>query len=127
VPTYVFVKLWPANSRTLVGSASPTGGTAAGTAHIFMLDYGLNVTCPITNEDRKLNLHSEVVFNDGAGPNGANVDQDWSNAVFGISTDMNLQDNLVLTPGIFHQVTMDKSVNADKDETWASMTLTYKF
>lgn len=127
VPTYVLVKLWPSNSGTLVGSASPSGGTASGFAHIFMLDYGLNITCPVTGGDRKLNLHSELVYNDGVGPNGANVDNDWSNAVFGISTDFDLKPNLIFTPGLYHQITMDKSVNADKDETWASLTLMYKF
>ncbi len=32
VPTYVLVKLWPSNSSSLVGSASPFGGTASGWA-----------------------------------------------------------------------------------------------
>lgn len=127
VPSYVLVKLWPSNSSTVVGSASPSGGTASGFAHIFMLDYGLNITCPVTNENRVLNLHTEMVYNDGVGPNGANVDHDWSNAVFGISTNVELGSNFVFTPGIFHQITMDKSVNPDKDETWASLSLTYKF
>jgi hypothetical protein len=127
VPTYVLVKLWPSNSYTLVGEASPTGGTASGFAHIFMLDYGWDVTCPVTGEDRKLNLHSEIVYNDGVGPNGANVDHDWSDVVFGISTDIDLKPNLVFTPGIYHQITMDKSVNDDKSETWGSFTIVYKF
>jgi hypothetical protein len=47
-----------------------------------------------------LNLHAEAVYNDGVGPNGANVDHDWSNAVFGISTNVDLAQNIVLTPGI---------------------------
>lgn len=134
VPTYVLVKLWPSNSGTLVGEKTPFGGgsapfagTASGFAHIFMLDYGLNMTCPVTNEDRVLNLHTELVYNDGVGPNGANADNDWTNAVFGISTDIDLMPNMVFTPGIFHQITMDKSINDDKDETWASFTVMYKF
>jgi hypothetical protein len=127
VPTYILVKLWPSNSDTLVGTDSPSGGTASGFAHIFMLDYGWNVTCPITDENRVINLHSELIYNDGVGPDGRNVDHDWSNAVFGMSTDFNVAENLVFTPGIFHQITMDDSVNDDKDETWASLSLTYKF
>jgi hypothetical protein len=127
VPSYVLVKLWPSNSGTIVGARSPSGGTASGFAHIFMLDYGLSVLCPLTGEDRVLKLHSELVYNDGVGPNGWNVDHDWSNAVFGVSTDFDLGNNVTFTPGLYHQVTMDKSVNDDKDETWASLVLKYTF
>jgi len=127
VPSYVLVKLWPSNSGTIVGANSASGGTASGWAHIFMLDYGLPIICPVTNMERTLNLHSEFIYNDGVGPNGANVDHDWSDAVFGISTNFDLADNLVFTPGIYHQITMDDSVNNDKDETWVSLSMTYKF
>jgi len=127
VPRYCIVKLWPSNSGTAVGSASPSGGTASGFAHIFMLDYALPVTCPLSGENRTLNFHSEFVYNDGVGPNGANVDHDWSDVVVGLATDFDLGNNLTFTPGVYHQITMDKSVNPDKDETWASLTLSYKF
>ena len=132
VPSYVLVKLWPSDSGSFSGSKTPAvpglGGTASGWAHIFMLDYALKTggILPETPE-QVWNLHSEVVFNDGVGPAGQNVDHDWSNAVFGISTDFDLADNLTLTPGVYHQVTMDKSVNDDKDETWVSVGLRYKF
>jgi hypothetical protein len=127
VPTYCLIKLWPSNSNTTVGTRSGTRGTASGFVHVFMLDYGLAVSCPFTGESKMLNLHSEVLYNDGVGPTGTNVDQDWSNAVFGVSTTYDLDNNLTLTPGIYHQITMDDSVNADKDETWASLSMTYKF
>ncbi|MEK7994457.1 MAG: hypothetical protein AAB403_11700 [Planctomycetota bacterium] len=128
VPSYVLVKLWPSESGSMVGSRSPAGGTASGFAHIFMLDYAWTVggILPDTPE-QVLNLHAEAIYNDGVGPNGANVDHDWSNAVFGVSTNIDLAQNVVLTPGIYHQVTMDKSVNPDKDETWVSMGLKYQF
>jgi hypothetical protein len=132
VPTYVLVKMWPSNSDSFVGDRSSDtpfhyGGTASGFAHIFMLDYGWKVTCPITNQERVVNLHSEVVYNDGVAPNAMNVDHDWSDAVFGVSTDVDLGSNLIFTPGLFHQVTMDKSVNDEKSITWASLILKYKF
>lgn len=128
VPSYALVKLWPSESGSMVGARSPSGGTASGFAHIFMLDYAWTVggILPETPE-QVLNLHAEAVWNDGVGPNGANVDHDWSNAVFGISTNIDLAQNVVLTPGIYHQVTMDTSVNDDKDETWVSMGLKYQF
>jgi len=126
VPTYCIVKLWPSNSGTIVGDASPTGGTASGFAHIFMLDYGLPVTCPITENEMTLNLHSEFVYNDGVGPTGGNVDHDWSNAVFSISTVFDLGNDLSFTPGIYYQSSWDDSVNKE-DEVWVSMSMTYKF
>jgi hypothetical protein len=128
VPTYVLVKLSPVNSGTMVGGRSPSTGTASGFAHIFMLDYGMPIQGLLPDiPEQTLHLHSEVVFNDGVGPAGQNADHDWSNAVFGISTGFNLSDNIVLTPGVYYQATMDSSVNDDKDETWMALSMMYKF
>jgi hypothetical protein len=127
VPSYVLVKLWPSSSNSLVGAPN-RNGTASGFAHIFMLDYALTTAglLPDTPE-QVLNLHSEIVFNDGVGPGGQNVDHDWSNAVFGVSTNFDLAENVTLTPGVYHQITMDSSVNDDKDETWLGLSMTCKF
>jgi hypothetical protein len=127
VPTYILVKLWPSNEDSFVGDKSFPGGTASGFAHIFMLDYALKTHCPITDKERVINLHSELVYNDGVAPNALNVDHGWSDAVFGVSTDFDLGSSLIFTPGVFHQVTMDKSVNSEKSLTWASLMLKYKF
>jgi len=128
VPTYVLVKLWPAQSSTAVGADSSSTGTASGFAHIFMLDYPVSVAGFLPDvPEQVLNLHAEVIYNDGVGPGGQNVDQDWTNAVFGVSTSFDLGNDLTLTPGIYFQRTMDDSVNADQDETWASISLSYKF
>jgi len=133
IPTYVLVKMWPSESGSYSGARSsrlgpPFGGTASGFAHIFMLDYGLAVQGLVPEiPQHVLNLHTEVVYNDGIGPAGQDVDHDWTNAVFGVSTDFSLDKNLTLTPGLWHQITMDTSVNDDKDETWATVGLKYKF
>ena len=135
VPTYVLVKLWPAESGSFVGSQNitlPSGistpGTASGFAHIFMLDYGLPIQDLLPDmPEQVLKLHSEVVFNDGVDPRGIGVDHDWSNAVFGVSTDFKLDDNTTITPGVYHQVTMDTTINDDKDETWFTLGLNYSF
>ena len=123
VPTYVLVRLWPSNSDSLVSGA-------AGWAHIFCLDYGLVVSNLMPEiPEQVLNLHAEFIYNDGVDPrpNGPGVDHDWSNAVLGISTDFDIGDNLTFTPGVFHQITMDDSVNDDKDETWVSLSVKYTF
>lgn len=131
VPTYVLVKLWPAESDSFVGSQNIPGlttGTASGFAHIFMLDYGFSIPglTPETPE-QVIRLHSEAVFNDGVDPRGFGVDHDWSNAVFGITTDFEMAENVALTPGAYYQVTMDKSINDDKDETWFTLGLSCQF
>ena len=121
VPSYGLIKLWPSNSDTLNGKAS-------GWAHVFMLDYALNLGTLIPEmSEQVLNLHTEMIFNDGVDPRGIGVDHDWSNIVFGVSTDFDLGNNLTLTPGLYHQVTMDDSVNDDKDETWVTLSMKYKF
>ena len=92
-----------------------------------MLDYALPITCPITGESRNLNLHSEFIYNDGVSPNGAtDVDQDWSNAVFGVSTTFDLSNSLSFAPGVYYQSSWDDSVNTE-DEYWTTLNLTYKF
>ena len=133
VPSYVLVKLWPNSSGSLVAKKvdlsilQPSRGTASGWAHIFMLDYPLKVggILPETPE-QVFNLHTELVFNDGVGPAGQDVDSDWSNVVFGVSTGFKLSEELVLTPGVYHQISMEKTVD-DQNETWATLSLTYKF
>jgi len=122
VPTYVLVKLWPAEGGSTVG------GNASGFAHIFMLDYGLPIEGLLPDvPEQVLRLHSEFVFNDGVDPRGIGVDHDWTNAVFGIATDFELAENLTLTPAVYHQVTMDRSINPDKDETWVTLGMKYEF
>jgi hypothetical protein len=131
VPTYVLVKLWPAESGTFVGSQDIAGlsnGTASGFAHIFMLDYGLPVEDLLPElPEQVLNLHGEVVFNDGVDPRGFGVDHDWSNAVFGVSTDFKVDENVTFTPGLYYQVTMDKTINDDQDELWCTLGMRYSF
>ena len=123
VPSYCIVKLWPSNSGSPVSEAS-------GWAHIFMLDYGWHIQgiLPDTPE-QVLNLHAEVVYNDGVDPRpfSRGVDHDWSNAVFGISTNFDLGHNLTFTPGLWYQKAMDKSVCSHDDNFWVSLGVKYSF
>lgn len=132
VPTYVLVKLWPSEGNSFSGARSPFpgNGTASGWAHIFMLDYAWPLVGLLPDiPEQILNLHAELVFNDGVGPVGQNVDQDWSNVVFGVSTDFDLGHDFTLTPAVYHQITMETSLqpDVDKDETWATLSAKYKF
>ncbi len=130
-PTYVLVGMWPSISHSYVESWWPDENVS-GFAHIFMLDYGFTIPGIMPeNPEQLIKLHSELVFNDGISPMGANVDQDWSDVVFGVSTDFNLGYNLTLTPAVYHQITMEQDIrnlnNGDKDVTWASLGLKYTF
>ncbi|MBN1803899.1 MAG: hypothetical protein JW837_01490 [Sedimentisphaerales bacterium] len=131
VPTYVLVKLWPAESGSFVGSQNIAGlsnGTASGFAHIFMLDYPLTIEDLLPSlPEQVLKLHTEFVFNDGVDPRGLGVDHDWSNAVFGVSTDFDLAENVTFTPGLYYQLTMDKTINDDQDELWCTLGMKYSF
>jgi len=145
VPSYVIVKGWPSNSNTLVGAANPNGGTYSGVAHIFMLDYALQLSELTTAvpPEQVLNLHIETVYNDGVDPRpmGAYTDGDWTHVLMGVTTDFNLGGGLILTPGIYYQITMEddgtelipgvptstRGVSPDHDIAWFSMTAKYTF
>ncbi len=75
-------------------------------------------------ESQKLNLSTNLVYNDGAG--AANVAHDWSHIVFGVSTGFAITQNLTFTPGFYFQKSMEKSVDGS-DEYWTTLSMAYKF
>ena len=134
VPTYVVLKCWPSNSGTLVGADNGNGGTYSGWAHVFMLDYAWKVPgFTAATPEQTINLHAETVFNDGVDPRpgGGYTDSDWTHLLLGVSTDFDLGSNLTFTPALYHQITFEhdreSGVSPDKDITWASATIKYKF
>ncbi len=134
-PSYVLVKLWPANS------GSPLPAAASGWLHILMLDYGFSVPGIVPDiPEHVIKLHFELVYNDGFTPTPAqpsrnwstvypHPDHDFSNAVLGTSTDFAFGDvkNIIFTPALYYQLTLDNSINEDNDELWASFALKYTF
>ena len=124
VPSYTAVSIWPSEGKSTVRNNG-------GWLHIFGLGYDLTVQ-GLTPDvpEQTLRLSASVVYNDGAAPGtvstGAAVDHDWSHAVFGVSTDFDLGDDLIFTPGVYHQVSMEDSVNTE-NETWASLSMKYTF
>jgi hypothetical protein len=146
-PSYVLVKMWQSQSDSQLPDASN------GFAHIGMLDYGFTVPGLIPEiPEHLIKLHSELVYNDGLTPTPAfpNPDHGFSNAVFGVSTDLDLSGlvglkaaSLVFTPGVFYQVTLDKAklagvspagdplyiggTDQHGEELWGSFGLKYSF
>jgi len=123
VPSYTVVCMWPSES----GSARSENG---GWIQIFGLGYDLTVPelAPEIPE-QVLHLSADLVYNDGVGAgyaaNGA-VEHDWSHFLFGVSTEIDLGNNLTFCPGLYYQASMEDSVN-DDNETWVSLSLKYNF
>jgi hypothetical protein len=98
-----------------------THSDVTGWVHRFGLGYDLD----IPELPSPLNISGEIAYTDGLG--GKTKDHDWSYAAFGLSTKFNLTDYLTFVPGIYHQITMDKSINPDKDLTYCILSMKYKF
>ncbi len=119
VPSYTAIYMWPAKSDSLINQVVDVSGWI----HIFGLGYDLTVPELIPEiPEQVLHLSADLVYNDGV----LGVDHDWSHFVFGISTDIDLGNNLAFCPGLYYQASMEDSVN-DDDETWVSLSLKYKF
>jgi len=122
VPYYSIVYMWPSSSSSDFRNWS-------GWLHTLGLGYDLAVpgVMPETPE-QILHLSAELNYNDGLGTglrldslgNSIPVDHDWSHVVFGVSTEMDLGPDLAFVPAIYHQMTLDKSVNDDSSETWVT-------
>jgi hypothetical protein len=132
-PAYEMIKLWPANS------GSPLPDSASGWMHVFMLDYGFSIPGIIPEiPEHVIKLHSEIIYNDGVTITPAeprsdwtivypNPDHDWSNAVLGASTDLNLGRHITFTPAVYYQITLNDTINEDDNELWVSLGLKYTF
>jgi hypothetical protein len=90
----------------------------SGWVHRFILGYDLKV---LENAE-PFRLSGEVAYTDGLG--GAK--HDWSYATFGISTKLKITDNLSFLPGIYHQISMEDSVNTN-DVTYTGLSMRYRF
>jgi len=125
IPRYIVTSEWPAGSNY-------ENHNEGGWVHFFGIGYDLSMPSLLENRaEQDVHLSADIAYNDGTGANcnvqaNTGVDHDWSHAVFGISTDLEVSDDLTFTPGIYYQVSMDDSVNPS-DEYWISLSLTYKF
>ena len=90
-----------------------------GWVHRFILGYDMDVA----QLPKPLNLSAELAYTDGLG--GAS--HDWSYFTLGMSTGFKLAEGLTFTPGLYHQISMDKSVCRRKDVTYCKLSMKYKF
>ena len=90
----------------------------AGWAHRFRLGYNLNTPdLPIP-----LHLSSELVYNDGLG----GLTHDWTHATIGVSTNLDIAENVILTPSLYYQISMDDAINTS-DELYTMIGISYTF
>jgi hypothetical protein len=116
VPKYTLVYCHPAGSGY-------DNRKISGFLHILGLDYDL----AMPQLPNPVNLSADVTYRDGAGCTTASPkDHDWSHATLGASTKFKITDNLSFVPGIYHQISMDDSVNT-RDVTYCKLSMTYKF
>ena len=119
VPAYTIIKAWQAEGgpQSLVSNAN-------GWAHVFSIDYNFDAA-GLTPESPKqpVGLFGEITYNGGINPlaGGGVVDHDWSHAVIGAETEFDMGNNIIVTPAVFYQVTMDASVNPNNDELWVTI------
>jgi len=90
-----------------------------GWVHRFILGY--DVKAP--ELPAPLHLSSEVAYTDGLG----GAAHDWSYATFGISTRFKMTEKLTFVPGLYQQISMDKSVSRRKDITYCILSMKYRF
>jgi len=130
VPAYALIKMWPQSSTA---GGSDVGGDVSGYLHILMLNYEFELPgYTLDTPEQSIRLHSELIYNDGVNlvanlPGGGGpVDHDWSNFVVGAATDIVMPANIVLTPAVNYQVTLDRSVHGT-DELWATLGAKFRF
>ncbi|MHC4475604.1 MAG: hypothetical protein ACYTEL_08155 [Planctomycetota bacterium] len=126
VPSYTVVMMWPSESGSRVNENQ-------GWAHIFGIGYDFQIAGLMAETpEQTVHVSAAMVYNDGMMPGVAvqplsgTTDHDWSHAVLGVSTDFDLGNELVLTPGFYYQSSWEDTVNPE-DEYWVSLGLAYSF
>ncbi|MBN1805043.1 MAG: hypothetical protein JW837_07320 [Sedimentisphaerales bacterium] len=137
IPSYTVVRMWKSESGhpdSPTGARGTQANDIAGWLHIFGLNYDLAVEDLLPElPEQTLHLSAAVVYNDGAGDDHSytpGLGHDWSHFVIGVSTDFDLGHNLTLTPGVYHQRVMEKSIrrlNQDADVTYATVGIKWAF
>jgi hypothetical protein len=92
----------------------------AGWVHRFGFGYDLE----LPELPAPLRLSSDIAFTDGF---RRGVDHDWSFVTFGIQTSLKINEQLSFVPRVYQQLTLDDSVNPNKDVTYCLLSMKYKF
>lgn len=112
IPSYIAHYEYPAGSDY-------SNHDVTGWVHRFVLAYNMRVS----ELPNPLCLTTDVGYYDGLGNKG----HDWGYFTAGISTKFSITDNLAFVPGLYHQVTLDKSISKHEDITYTMLSMKYKF
>ena len=103
---------------TLVRAESEGAASEAGWLHVAGLDLELT---------EQADLFAEAVYNDGFSPFGDEIESDWSHVTVGASLDVPVGGQLVLTPAVYYQRTLEAAINPERDQVWYAAGLCYRF
>jgi hypothetical protein len=92
----------------------------AGWVHRFGFEYDLE----LPELSVPLYLSSDIAFTDGF---RTGADHDWSYATFGIKSSLKINEKLSFIPRVYYQISLDDSVNPQKDVTYCVLSMRYKF
>jgi len=130
VPSYTVVRLWASESGSALSRylSNIGAGGFGGWLHVLGLGYDMPVEDLLPDlPEQILHLSLSMTYNDGV----LGVDNDWSHAVLGVSTDFDLGNDLTLTPAVYYQEafehTNSTSTHYFDDQFWCSLGLKYSF
>lgn len=115
VPKYIAHYEHPASDSSL-------GNSITGWVHRFILDYNI----PVESLTNPVKFSSEIAYYDGL----LGRPSVWAYSTFGLSTKLNVNENLAFVPGIYYQITMDDEILRDgKDENifYGMVSMKYAF
>ena len=126
-PSYYVGKISPAAGK-ISGGKADLSTNYDGWIHIFGLSYDLKVPgLSADTPEQVFTFGAAAVYNDGfTDGHVGTVDHDWSHALFSVSTEVELAENVSLTPAFYFQSSWEDTVNPE-DEVWMSIGTSCRF
>ncbi|MBN2063530.1 MAG: hypothetical protein JW745_01925 [Sedimentisphaerales bacterium] len=117
VPMYFYCTKWPTYSN-LAGDYGVDDYNVSGYFHVLRL----NTMMPIPDTEKTLTFQAETVYRGDVYGRGYG----FSHVQLSASTGFDMGNGFVLTPGIYHQISIMDSVNTE-DEWWTQLSLSKSF
>lgn len=116
VPVYQLAYYYAAHGEGVIAAAQ-----IEGFSHLF----GFSCEVPsLEIIDNPLTFSWDITYNDGQG--SSTYDHDWSHMTWAVSTSFDDVFGATLTPALYYQTSMEKSVNPE-DEFWVGVSYGFDF